>query len=36
MLPLLLVRVKIIQRNQFRLKYQNKFMVEFDEPTEFI
>lgn len=28
-LPLLLLRLKIIQRNQFRLKYQNKLMVEF-------
>lgn len=28
-LPLLLLRLKIIQRNQFRLKYQNKLMAEF-------
>lgn len=34
-LPLMLLSVKIIQRNQLRLKYQNKLIVELlDCPTK--
>lgn len=30
------ISTKIRQRNQFRLNYQNKFMVELFDPTESI